>query len=390
MQRFPLNRRQIRSQNDAKNRLTCRHSFGQCGRFKSLVALEDSAFKLVDRLSRRSFVGDYQYGVGVVCGGGKVIKICLVCRLLHLRPRYGDCALYLCSVATSARLWVLQALIQRATKAYKGKILLRLKVSDVKQNAIALYNTQWVPRIRITMLLMKTRLTPFVCKNAFVMGERQTTRPCLGWLSNAIYLWSGVVAKWCCLRCILVHQATTNDEARNLAWSDDDFHDLGHVLSSLMAWRWRKKSGYRDVCWAKRPLFVDSGCVTKLKKDVITRVHQSFVKQCDELMYRSLNSCDALEQLIEVRLSRAGLIILISTFRMDGKKSPRIVVMSGYERTLYFVHDPDLERWHLIGSMIRKPHWICQIRPYRAHEFEKMSPLWQSSSTGDGCFWNAK
>ena len=106
-------------------------------------------------------------------------------------------------------------------------------------------------------------------------------------------------------------------------------------------------------------------------------MHDSFVEQCEYVGVPLHYTAMPLEQLIEA-FDEGGLaIILISTFRMDGKKSPHWVVMSGYDEHCILVHDPDLDDDKKLPDDPPSP-LDCQFVPIARDEFEKMSRFGQS------------
>lgn len=135
-----------------------------------------------------------------------------------------------------------------------------------------------------------------------------------------------------------------------------------------------QKRGLTAEIWLSEqaPLFV-AGVRDELKKEVITRVHESFSEQCAKAKLTVHYSVMPLEQLICAFESGALPIILISTYRMDGKKAPHWVVMSGYDEHCILVHDPDYEAKDDTQNPLD-----CQFVPIARNEFEKMSRFGQS------------
>jgi hypothetical protein len=70
----------------------------------------------------------------------------------------------------------------------------------------------------------------------------------------------------------------------------------------------------------------------------------------------------------------ANILIMISTYRLDRKKVPHWVVMSGYDdRCLYF-HDPDLnDELKSIRKAKNKTAIDCQHLPIAREQFDAMS-----------------
>tara|TARA_R110001583_G_scaffold39399_4_gene126219 strand:+ start:2786 stop:3076 length:291 start_codon:yes stop_codon:yes gene_type:complete len=59
-------------------------------------------------------------------------------------------------------------------------------------------------------------------------------------------------------------------------------------------------------------------------------------------------------------------LVLISTYRLDRKKAPHWVVISGYDEQCFYVHDPDPDEKF-------QDHNDCQYIPIRFDDFERMS-----------------
>lgn len=78
------------------------------------------------------------------------------------------------------------------------------------------------------------------------------------------------------------------------------------------------------------------------KKDVLTVVHQQFVKRCKKEPNVKIDYVDV-EQARIIQWLQQGyaVVVLISTFRLDGKKSPHWVTVTGYDEHCFYLHDPD-------------------------------------------------
>lgn len=112
-------------------------------------------------------------------------------------------------------------------------------------------------------------------------------------------------------------------------------HPMGLALAA-------QQRGLRASVWCNQsgPLFVDS-VRDNDKKTVINLLHQHFVSQCQQqniaVHYRDFTSND-LDQAIA-----AGhiVLVLISTWRMDQRKAPHWVAISGSDEECFYIHDPD-------------------------------------------------
>lgn len=349
---------------------------------KALLALESKAFT-GDRLSRRSFRHAITSSGSALFVATREESDLLGYALLHLRQGTRLARLYSLAVSPEARgLGIGKLLIQACEKKAlkKGKMLLRLEVSDVNHNAIALYQKMGYKEFghydayyedQTDAIRMQKRL-----RHA---GDEQTTRA-IPWLAQGTPFTCGPASLQMVLSSMHPdYQATPNDELEIWREATTIFMTSGHGGCHPMGLALAaKKRGLSADVWLSEegPLFVDS-VRNELKKDVITRVHDSFVEQCEYAGVPLHYTAMPLEQLIEA-FDEGGLaIILISTFRMDGKKSPHWVVMSGYDEHCILVHDPDLDDDKKLPDDPPSP-LDCQFVPIARDEFEKMSRFGQS------------
>ncbi len=146
-------------------------------------------------------------------------------------------------------------------------------------------------------------------------------------------------------------------------------HGGCHPVGLALAARAR---GFDVEVWLnkKGPLFVDSVRDAN-KKRVIELVHQDYVQAARQRQIPLHPT--SVTQVELVRALDAGKIplILISTFRMDGKKSPHWVAVSGYDEDCLYVHDPDPSE----GSQSALD---CQYLPIAREDFDKISLFGQS------------
>ncbi|PYF83181.1 ribosomal protein S18 acetylase RimI-like enzyme [Marinomonas alcarazii] len=349
---------------------------------KALLVLEGKAFT-GDRLSRRSFRHAITSSGSALFVAKQEEGELLGYALLHLRQGTHLARLYSLAVSPEARgLGIGKLLIEACEKKAlkKGKMLLRLEVSDVNHNAIALYQKMGYKEFghydayyedQTDAIRMQKRL-----RHA---GDEQTTRA-IPWLAQGTPFTCGPASLQMVLSSMHPeYQATPEDELEIWREATTIFMTSGHGGCHPMGLGLAaKKRGLSADVWLSEegPLFVDS-VRNELKKEVITRVHQSFAKQCENAGVPLHYSAMPLEQLIEAFDSGALAIILISTFRMDGKKSPHWVVMSGYDEHCILVHDPDLDDDKKLPDDPPSP-LDCQFVPIARDEFEKMSRFGQS------------
>jgi ribosomal-protein-alanine acetyltransferase len=145
-------------------------------------------------------------------------------------------------------------------------------------------------------------------------------------------------------------------------------HPLGLALAA-------DSRGFDAEVWVNKsgPLFIDS-VRDQNKKRVMRLVHESFLSRVGErripVHYEELNQ----QKLADSFASGANVLILISTYRMDERKAPHWVVLSGYDELCLFVHDPDLEVDPRGGIAYENRGSIeCQHLPIARADFSSMS-----------------
>lgn len=144
-------------------------------------------------------------------------------------------------------------------------------------------------------------------------------------------------------------------------------HPVGLALAA-------QRRGFAVEVWLNRegPLFVDS-VRDEGKKRVIERVHAEFVASAERsgvaLHYREFSDQD----LEAVFREGAIPVILISTYRLDGRKAPHWVTLSGFDDDCLYVHDPDPDPEEQSASGLDS-----QYVPIARGDFVKMSRFGRS------------
>jgi len=114
------------------------------------------------------------------------------------------------------------------------------------------------------------------------------------------------------------------------------------------------------------PLFVD-GVRSLHKKQLMSVIHQQFIQQVAEsnsiaISYENISQnqiCDWINQ-------GYAVMVLISTYRLDGKKAPHWVTVTGYDDVCLYLHDPD-------DSDPNQQAIDCQYLPILRTDFDRMS-----------------
>lgn len=114
------------------------------------------------------------------------------------------------------------------------------------------------------------------------------------------------------------------------------------------------------------PLFVD-GVRSLHKKNLMTVIHQQFMQQVAEsnsidITYANISQ----SQICQWLNQGCAVMVLISTYRLDGKKAPHWVTVTGYDDFCLYLHDPD-------DSDPNQQAIDCQYLPISRADFDKMS-----------------
>ena len=91
------------------------------------------------------------------------------------------------------------------------------------------------------------------------------------------------------------------------------------------------------------PLFLD-GVRSVEKKRVMASVHRRFVERAGERGVDIVHGEVDLELIEHWLQAGCGVLVLISTYRLDGRKSPHWVTVTGMDAQCLYVHDPDTSK----------------------------------------------
>ena len=141
-------------------------------------------------------------------------------------------------------------------------------------------------------------------------------------------------------------------------------HPLGLALAA-------RQRGLNARVWCNQtgPLFVDSVRDSD-KKAVITTVHDHFVSECARqkipVYYEDFSAADVDEAIA----AGSVVLVLISTWRLDGRKAPHWVAISGSDEECFYIHDPDPGEDQVPMD--------CQHVPITRQKFEQMRQYGQA------------
>lgn len=114
-------------------------------------------------------------------------------------------------------------------------------------------------------------------------------------------------------------------------------------------------------------LFVDS-VRNDDKRDVLRIVHKDFVDRAKQsnipVIHKEITQGDIQDWLNADK----AIVMLISTYRLDGRKAPHWVCISGMDDNCFYVHDPDPDEIENEQSSID-----CQYLPIARSDFDLMS-----------------
>lgn len=314
---------------------------------EALLTLEATCFDS-DRLSRRSFRRwlRRQDRVFLVARDGPAL---LGYALVLLRRGTRLARLYSLAVTPQARgRGVARSLLLRAEKQAReaGALYLRLEVASDNQGAIRLYRQLGYTQFGLyhdyyedhgDALRMEKCIRPF---------EPSGDTRAMPWIAQTTPFSCGPASLMMAMAGLdSRYQPTPLEEIE--IWREattiymTSGHGGCHPLGLALA---AQRRGFRAEAWVNLdgPLFLE-GVRDEEKKRVMTLAHEGFTQACAEAGIPVHHQEVDQQQLVEAFDAGANVLILISTYRLDSKKAPHWVVMSGHDDDCLYVHDPDLE-----------------------------------------------
>ncbi len=317
------------------------------GDLEGLLALEAASFD-GDRLSRRSFRRwlRHDYCVFLVMEDAEGI-----CAYALAILRRGTRLARLYSIAVAPRLrgkGVASSLLRQAEREARqaGALYMRLEVATDNVAGIALYERMgYRPfgRYRDYYDDHGDALRMEKCIHAYQQLEASRSIP---WFPQSTAFTCGPASLM--MGMAALDKAYTPDHAEEIQiWREattifmtsghGGCHPLGLALAAA-------RRGYRAEVIVNQvgPLFLE-GVRDLNKKRVMTLVHEGFVTEAQRLgvstSYRGLEQ----QELIDAFNQGASVLVLISTYRLDRKKAPHWVVLSGSDERCLFLQDPAFE-----------------------------------------------
>ena len=341
----------------------------------NLVRLEEIAFA-TDRLSRRSIrhwisSGNRAFLVATVDGtlAGYILVI------YHGGTRLAR----LYSIATDPRFrgrGIARQLIAAGERAASdsGRFIMRLEVASDNRPAISLYQSLGYQifgsyRDYYDDHGDATRMQKRI--HHYRVLERHADVP---WIRQTTAFTCGPAALMMAMRGISADYTPSQHEELQI-WREattifmTSGHGGCHPLGLALAARQR---GFMSQPWINRrqPLFVD-GVRDANKKRVIGMVHEDFLQQARRQHIRIRHGDVTQDVLIRALEHGAIPLVLISTWRLDGRKAPHWVTVSGYDSECLYVHDPDPEE-------NSQTPLDCQYLPIAREDFARISCFGQN------------
>lgn len=336
----------------------------------ALLDIEQRCF-ISDRLTRRRFVHWQKAGNGIllVCvddtgmlGYGLVI--------LHKGTRLSR--LYSLAVSPKARgKGVAKRLLSQleTDTAARDRLYMRLEVAKTNTGAIALYESMGyrvfdehrdyyedhTDALRMQKLIRK--VPGLASKNATPWYQQTTEFTCgPASLMMAMSSLDQEVQPTQPLELDLWREATTIF----MTSGHGGCHPVGLAVAA-------QRRGFHTTTFinSQKPLFVE-GVRSAHKKAVMTEVDKQFHIKAAEVGAKVVFD-DISQDEIQVFLDQGcAVLILISTYRMDGKKAPHWVCVTGMDDVCLYVNDPDIDDQHQVAM-------DCQHIPIAREDFAKMS-----------------
>jgi len=317
------------------------------GDLDQLCLLEDASFS-GDRLSRRRFrhwlKTDNRVFL-VADAGGPLLGYALV--LLRRGTRLAR--LYSLAVGPAGRgRGIGKALLSAAEDASSrsGRLYMRLEVAEANSAAIALYHQLGYRTFGSYANYYED------AGNALRMQKRIRYRP--ENLHTLEVPWYGQRTEFTCGPAAAMMAMAGLDPAYEPNGSDElalwreattifmtSGHGGCHPIGLGLALH---KRGFTCEIYLNQrgPLFV-SGVRSEEKKRVIQQVDADFRRQASEAGLPVIAEDFTQEQCQQWLEQGALVLLLISTYRLDGKKVPHWVTLTGMDDECFYVHDPDVD-----------------------------------------------
>ena len=340
----------------------------------ALSALEQRCFDS-DRLSRRSFkkwIKRQHDGLIVAESPERELA---GYALVLLQPGTRLARLYSIAVDPSRRGQKLGEQLMDAAEDYaheERRLYLRLEVRKDNAGAIALYEKRGYRLFGLTPDYYEDHEDALRYQKRLHYQPADAARLHLPWVQQSTPFTCGPACLLMALAALKKQTPNTTEEL--LLWREATTifmtagHGGCHPMGLAIA---AKQRGLSAAVWSnqKGALFVDS-VRDPDKKAVICALHEHFVKTCRQesiaVHYQDFTATD-----LDRAISNGKIVlVLISTWRLDGRKAPHWVAISGSDEECFYIHDPD-------PGEDQAP-LDCQHVPITREKFEQMRKYGQA------------
>ncbi|MDF3128210.1 GNAT family N-acetyltransferase/peptidase C39 family protein [Kiritimatiellaeota bacterium B1221] len=337
----------------------------------ALVALEEASFTC-DRLSRRSFQRWTKGGEGrlfrvlihqgILRGYGLV----LLHQGTHLARLYSICL----DPSTRGKGWGKALLSDLETHAEtSGRFYMRLEVAKTNLAAISLYKNMGYRIFGEISHYYEDDADALRMQKRIRYLERDHLEANIPWYQQTTPFTCGPASLMMAMASLERGMALTQFLELDL-WREattiymTSGHGGCHPLGLALA---AKRRGFKVqiLMSALSPPFIE-GVRAEHKKEIMGAVHTHFLEQCSleniKITCRNVSVAH-----IEKWLSQGcSVLVLISSYRINGDKAPHWVVVTGADDLCIYVHDPDTEK--ITENMVD-----CQHIPIAKKDFSQMA-----------------
>ncbi|WP_438951353.1 peptidase C39 family protein [Porticoccus sp.] len=252
-----------------------------------------------------------------------------------------------------------------------GRVFLRLEVSMDNPAAISLYESMGYQPFGIYRNYYEDNNDALRMQKCVRTAPSVAENRAIPWIQQTTTFTCGPAALMMAMRGLSKnYQPTQHEELQIWREATTIFMTSGHggchpVGLALAA----NQRNYPVEVWINKEttLFID-GVRGENKKRVLALVHQDFILQAKKekikIRYRDFHHSHLISEFKKGNIP----IILISTYRLDGRKAPHWVTMSGYDEDCLYVHDSDPDPDEQSASGLDSQHL-----PIAHEDFLKMS-----------------